>query len=357
MAKTGAEKLFYLTQDFSRAELAELRKREQFFCPGCNGAMLLKIGETKIPHFAHKSLILCEAFHEPESALHLEGKLKLHQFFLSKNHSVELEKYLPGIKQRADLLINARTAIEFQCSPIAPNQVIQRSRGYQSLAIQALWIGGAQRPLIEGIQRIRLKAYENELMQSSGQRHFLMLFNPDNNRFYYFSNLFYVRGNQWLGKVKSLPAERQTFPFAVPKKLSRAEFDDIYNLFQAEKIQFIKNQLFARNRYRNVFWRTCYECGFDPRQLGEIIGIPFIDADLILGHPLLWQLQVINSYKKDQSMHSLVRSGRLTVQSGKEEDIELLLENYLMVYRQMEEKGIGRSRLLGILYDIYCKTL
>ena len=318
----------------------------------------MKIGETKIPHFAHKSLILCETFHEPESALHLEGKLKLHQFFLSKNHSVELEKYLPGIKQRADLLVNERTAIELQCSTIPRNQVIERSNGYQSLDIQVIWIGGIQHPLTEGIQNIKLKSYEAELRQTSGKRQFLILFNPGTNTFYYYSSLFYVSGNHWIGKAKALSAARQTFPFAVPKKLNRAEFTELYNLFQAEKTKFVRNQLFARNRYKNVFWLLCYKCGFSPRQLSEVIGLPFVNADLISGPPILWQLQVINAHKNGRSMHSLAHSGRLNVRPGSRiGDVEALLETYQHIYLQTEEKKIERSGLVEILYGIYCKTL
>lgn len=358
MAKTGAEKLFYLTQDFSRTELADLRIREQFFCPGCNGVMLLKIGETKIPHFAHKSLILCETFHEPESALHLKGKLKLHHFFLSKNCTVELEKYVPAIKQRADLLINGRTAIEFQCSAIPKKQVIERSNGYRSMDIQVNWIGGIQRPLPEGIQSIKLKSYEAELMQTSSKRRFLLVFDPDANRFYYYSNLFYVNGNHWIGKIKALTAARQTFPFAVPKKLNRAEFKELYNLFQAEKAQFVRNQLYARNRYQNAYWLLCYKCGFPPRQLSEVIGLPFVNADLISGHPVLWQLEVIHAHKKGQSMQSLVQSGRLSILPGSQlDDVEALLETYRRIFLHTEEQKSERSRLVEILYAIYCKNL
>lgn len=358
VAKTGAEKLFYLTQNFSRAELADLRMREQFFCPGCNGDMLLKIGETKIPHFAHKSLILCETFHEPESALHLKGKLNLHRFFHSKNHTVELEKYLPDIKQRADLLVNGQTAIEFQCSTIPRNQIIERSNGYRSLGIPVIWIGGIQQPLTEGIHSIKLKSYEAELRQTSGKFRFLLLFNPDSNRFYYCSSLFYVSGNHWIGKTKALSAIRQTFPFAVPKKLNWAEFKEMYNLFQTRKTHFVRNQLYARNRYKNMFWVLCYECGFTPRQLSEVVGVPFINADLISGHPMLWQLQVINAYKKGQSMQALVHSGRLSILPGSQlDDVEALLETYRCIFLHTEEQKIERSRLVEILYAIYCKTL
>ena len=36
--------------------IKDIKKHEPFFCPSCNGELILKMGVKKIPHFAHKSI-------------------------------------------------------------------------------------------------------------------------------------------------------------------------------------------------------------------------------------------------------------------------------------------------------------
>jgi competence protein CoiA len=133
IASTKDKQLVYLTQQFTKEELATLKNSTPFFCPGCGASVTLKIGEIKIPHFAHKSLHDCDSSGEPESPLHLQGKQQLYKFFSSQNLTVELEKYVPAIRQRADLLLNHQIAIEFQCSPISASQIASRSAGYSEI--------------------------------------------------------------------------------------------------------------------------------------------------------------------------------------------------------------------------------
>lgn len=138
VALTEQQELFYLTGKHARAELREIRLQKQFFCPSCHTPLLLKIGEVNIPHFAHQTRTACETFSEPESSLHLQGKLLLYQFFSHLNFKVELESYIPQISQRTDLLVNAYFAIEYQCSLIPVSQLKQRSQGYLKMNMQPI---------------------------------------------------------------------------------------------------------------------------------------------------------------------------------------------------------------------------
>ena len=358
VAKTEQQELFYLTGQYERQELQEIRKRKQFFCPSCQAPLLLKIGEINIPHFAHKILSACDYFSEPESSLHLQGKLLLHHFFQQRNFKVELENYLPEIRQRADLLVNGRHAIEFQCSTISAQHLQQRSQGYHQLNLQDIWIKGLKEPCNEGIGLLRIKAHEIAMRQKAGPVSFILLFYPPNNRFYYHSNLFFVSSNRWIGKTKSIPAAMQVFPFAVPKPLSKKEFKTVMEIFMNEKKKYIRNQLYAENRIRNVYCRLCYELQLDMTNLPGLIGVPVLGAEYLKEPVVLWQLQAVAAWEKGIPLANLIRSGKLTLSAGTEAgQAAAILEDYLSWYLSFKDHSLKDSSLLDIVYDNYCKTL
>ncbi|MGK7378612.1 competence protein CoiA [Planococcus sp. 1R117A] len=358
VAKASDGRLFYLNPLISRQELLVLRGKEQFFCPSCSEQLLLKVGNIKIPHFAHRSLSECSSFSEPESPMHLHGKYMLHQFFSQKNHHTELEKYLPEIKQRADLLIDHNLAIEFQCSPIPVQQIELRSAGYKSLGIMPLWLFSVKNPLHEGIQIIKFKSFEQAMLQRNKNNRFVIAFNPANNRFYYYSSLFYSSGNRWIAKVKSLPAEKQTFPFAIAKRLTKAEFFNIYLLAFEEKQRFVRNQQFAKNRFRNPFWRLSYELQLDANALPLTLGIPLIGNHLIEMPAVLWQMQALQAAGKGITMKELLNSNRIKMSDEAIfKDALELLEQYLKIDSCMKKQEDSEEVLLELLYDSYCKSV
>ena len=94
--------------------LLEIEVKEltgKYFCPSCKSELFIKNGEIKMPHFAHKSLKACDLWLENESEQHLGLKKALYQWF-KKTDKVEIEAYIPEFKQRPDLLVNDKIAIE-----------------------------------------------------------------------------------------------------------------------------------------------------------------------------------------------------------------------------------------------------
>lgn len=341
-----------------KESLLALREKEVFYCSQCFTPVVLKVGDIKIPHFAHKTLSGCDYSNEPESSLHLHGKLLLHQFFQKRHFQSELEKFLPAIRQRADLLVEGQTAIEFQCSAIPPNKVIQRTAGYLQHEIDPIWIGGLKNPPNESIQEIRLKAYETELFQRKDKNPYLLAFYPDDNRFYYYSNLFYVSGSRRIGKVKSLEASRQSFPFAVPKRLSQEEFSRVYVLFLKARQQFIQSQLFAKNRVRNLFWRACYTLQLERDRLPYSIGLPFIGAGIFRQHAVLWQLLALEAFKLQMPMPKLIESGKILLADPRYfNEAVKILEQYIEISIILTGQSDNFTRTLELLYDNYCNSV
>lgn len=112
-----------------------------FYCPACKSLLHLKKGMIKIPHFAHVSLQNCDSWSENESAQHLELKLELSRWF-EQTEKVEIEKYIPEIKQTADLLVNDRLAIEIQCSSLSLKRLMERTTSYREKGYYVLWLQG-----------------------------------------------------------------------------------------------------------------------------------------------------------------------------------------------------------------------
>lgn len=357
-AKTENGQLIYLTKNYSRQDLLAMRSSQKFTCPDCGNTLLLKVGDIKIPHFAHKSHSDCESSGEPESLLHLQGKVLLHQFFTNKNFPVELEKYVPEIRQRADLLVDGQTVIEFQCSPISATDVLRRSAAYSGMGLNPTWIFGIKEKPADSIQIIRLMEYQKEMLIRQGRSKFLLLLNPEAGQFNYYSNLFHISGNRWVGKVRALPVAKQTFPFAAPKNLDRKDFGAVCTVFEQARSGFIRSQLFAKNRYQNDFWLLCYKLGLDVRDLPAFIGVPILGSECIAEHAVIWQLKVMRAVRQGRSISQLLSSDRIkTNKEGSVVKLESVLEDYACFLSEIEAQKLAADKQNELLYDIYCKSV
>lgn len=120
----------------------ELERKEDLFCPSCKGRVHLKKGAVMRPHFAHYRRTNCEAFAEGETAEHVAGKMQLKDWFKKLGYDVALEAYLPELRQRPDLLLDNKLAVEFQCSSIPIDKMRERTRGYADNGFEVIWILG-----------------------------------------------------------------------------------------------------------------------------------------------------------------------------------------------------------------------
>lgn len=123
-------------------------KKEEYICPCCQAPVFLKQGKLKQAHFAHYHQTTCQVFSEGETEEHLLGKKLLFEWFVKQGVPCQLEAYLPGLKQRPDLLVwlNSKTpiVIEFQCSSLSSDRMIERTEGYQNNQYEVYWILGSK---------------------------------------------------------------------------------------------------------------------------------------------------------------------------------------------------------------------
>ena len=157
-------------------EQAEKLRGGDFICPACREPVRIKNGQVMPAHFAHIGPA-CDVDSEGESTIHLRGKQWLMQLGQLLGYAVMLEVYYPEIRQRADVVWekpDRKLILEFQCSPLDPKRLKERTKGYAQLGLEVIWILGpryySQRP--GGMQAKFLRwdqAHGYHLWYSDGQ--------------------------------------------------------------------------------------------------------------------------------------------------------------------------------------------
>ncbi|SYW07116.1 competence protein CoiA [Oenococcus oeni] len=147
-------------------EAGRARRGEFFYCPFCKKRLLLCHGEIRIPYFAHSARDNCNSFSENESEIHLLAKQKIKEATERLGYRAELEKVLPLISQRADLIISdsagKELAIEFQQSPISIPRLRERNQGYKSIGLSVIWFLGPNYSFTNPSQRTVFKFADQE---------------------------------------------------------------------------------------------------------------------------------------------------------------------------------------------------
>lgn len=148
------------------ADQVDKGKQQTYFCPGCHERVFLKKGKIIQAHFAHFTNSTCSLFSEGETQEHLAGKKLLFEWFSNEKIPCQLEAYLPELKQRPDLLIwpdeDTPVAIEFQCSSLSIEKMLERTAGYQKNGYEVLWIAGSKfqlRKQLTPFQQVFLRSH------------------------------------------------------------------------------------------------------------------------------------------------------------------------------------------------------
>jgi len=123
-------------------------KKAKFFCPSCHEELILKKGEIKIHHFAHKAESTC--LYAGESLDHLQTKLQIYDALLKhpKVINPELEKPMglvrPDIiftlKEMTPDFMDIQVVIEIQNSPIEITEIQRRNSEYRKNSYPVLWV-------------------------------------------------------------------------------------------------------------------------------------------------------------------------------------------------------------------------
>jgi competence protein CoiA len=213
-----------LLENWSWNELATLRKKEVFYCPVCKNRVQLRLGKKKRFHFSHVQDAKCDVEMEHESMNHLEGKLQLYYWLESQGIDVEMEKYLPHLKQRPDLYFtyqNQQVALEYQCSLISPSTVQKRTNMYRRHGIYPLWILGGNVLKQKKANFFSLSTFQSMFVTNYDEQMQILYYCSDTKSFLHVSPLYPFSKMTVLADLHSSPLEKTILPqLFQPKQLS-----------------------------------------------------------------------------------------------------------------------------------------
>jgi Competence protein CoiA-like family len=132
-------------RDHVRTYARDAQKGDEHKCPGCLSIVVLRKGQIKIHHFAHRPGALCE-FARGETRAHLEAKLAIHGAFASLSHRAEVEWPVDGLSgdRRADVFVwhlnGPKLAFELQHTAIGLGEIESRTSDYMAAGIAVVWL-------------------------------------------------------------------------------------------------------------------------------------------------------------------------------------------------------------------------
>ncbi|SEO50863.1 Competence protein CoiA-like family, contains a predicted nuclease domain [Amphibacillus marinus] len=313
---------------FKQAEIIRLKLlHSKYYCPSCRKPVTLKAGSKYIAHFAHESTAICINHSEEEGLYHAQGKLQLYQWLLASRlvQHVQLECYFQIIKRRADLsfqLEGAKRVIEFQCAAISATEIITRTRDYQTIGIQPIWILGANQ-----LKRVNSAT----ILLSKTQEHYLQMNDYQGGAWL----LFYCSNSKKMIKLNNtcLTGKQRTVGNLNVYSLYQT---DISRLLQ-EKDTFLINEqwLYEKKRFRMAtpsrlakqdkqFQVWLYQSQLHRSVLSSWVGLPVKGQHLLNCSIWEWQARIYYDFFKRNKRFSL-KQLQLYIQPFKRDKQQYLL--------------------------------
>jgi len=275
--------------------MIERMRGELFFCPQCNGQVIIKAGPKTIPHFAHKNVTHC-IHQKGEGEYHEQGKLLLYNWLKRQKYAVHLEKYLPEIKQIPDLLLEIndnRIALEFQYSKITTSEIIKRNVGYKKANIRPVWILGEKL-----LKRYSNRTFKMNFFTSQFIHHFsktscttLFYFCPHSKNIIIVNDIYMMQMKRALARFTVQKLDSLPFNKLFKKRLLSKE--KLFTLWVKEKKKFRLNR--RQNIYgRELQWRKwLYNQRLFIENLPACIYLPIRSQYLFKSPPWQWQSHLI----------------------------------------------------------------
>lgn len=132
VAQTESGKLILVTEPEAQ--------NQALCCPDCQQPVMLKAGRQVAPYFAH----VRPTGGTGESRTHQLGKAAIGALAVAVDYQVAYEVSI-GQHQRADVLVTRgpqSVVVEYQCSPLTPDCLAQRTADYHGAGLSVIWIIG-----------------------------------------------------------------------------------------------------------------------------------------------------------------------------------------------------------------------
>jgi competence protein CoiA len=280
------------TADFpDREMLRNLKVKEgSFQCPVCREKVVLKVGNRKIPHFAHHKELSCEASFENESEYHMKGKLDIYRWLMANNVHARLETYIKSIKQRPDVCFvygGKKFAVEFQCSPISETLFASRTRAYKEAGFTPIWILGGKEIRRTSARKASFSEFQYSFVnRSSDTPYHLLSYCPDAQSFIFLSNIFPLTTRNVLTDFSVIPLHKMKLPSLITAPCI-IRFPPAG--WHKEFCRLLQTYTLTPNTFKHPYYMAIYQAGLNISLLPPHIGIPVRHSPWISTPPLVWQ--------------------------------------------------------------------
>ncbi|MEB9608612.1 competence protein CoiA family protein [Bacillus cereus] len=289
IAKRENGEKIHLLYNCNEELLRRMRQQERFFCVACGKEVQMKLGKQKSWHFAHKKVDSCLAFYEAESKYHMHGKELLYRWFKRQNFQVDIEYYLPEIKQRPDVFVERagrKIAIEYQCANLAIEQLYKRTYSYWQAGIQVIWIVGGNQLKKQSAYWMKFSSLMAFSLQSYPQP-LLIFFCPKQKSFMKCAFVTPFSTSVFFSHTIYLPTDATTFEMLFsPVPFGKERLGEEW---KKRKKNFRQNALPIWNYNYKSLLRLLYQFKCTPASFPSEIGVPLPSAFAFQTNPFIWQ--------------------------------------------------------------------
>lgn len=150
-----------------------INRSADYRCPECKQSVILKKGEYKVPHFAHKISDGC-TYGEGMTEAHLTAQKEIFTILRGAGYKCEVEYKFKG--RRADVYaeVNEKKIVfEIQHSNISPEEILARNQFYSKEGCSVIWVltddfYGRLKALVNPDKGIRLSQWQIRLNDMYG---------------------------------------------------------------------------------------------------------------------------------------------------------------------------------------------
>ncbi len=288
-ARTKTGKNICLGYDYNKEALLSLRKKEEFVCPICGENLLLKLGNQRIFHFAHKPGSHCREFYENESFEHMEGKRQLFQWLLSQKIPSMLEYYDSEIQQRPDIMFRykgKKYSLEFQCSTLPEDTFIKRTKTYLENNYIPLWIISGKHMHQKSNDIFSLSNFQYLFLRSTASGIlYIPAYDPEKQLFQLVETIASISIKNTLAKYSYYPLHK----IELDTLLEPAKCISTQSSWNPEIEKLILNWSLHPQPGHRSFFQELYSKGLNFFLLPPEIGLPVVHSILIQTPPIIWQ--------------------------------------------------------------------
>ncbi|MGF6951462.1 competence protein CoiA [Neobacillus sp. B4I6] len=306
-AQTKIGEKICLGLDYKKDTLLALRSKEEFFCPICGESVLLKLGDQRIFHFAHKQGGACRDFYESESNYHMEGKRQLYQWLIRQKIPSDLEYYDRDIQQRPDIMFNyngKKYALEYQCSTIPESIFIKRTNSYLQNGYIPLWILSSNKIIIKKRNIVALSNFQYLFLRTTTSgKFYIPSYCPEKQQFHLVKSITPYSTKNAFANHSSYPIKKIDLSDLLEPKMGN-EFN--LSSWNSENEKFNLNWALHPGNQHKSFFHEIYNKNLNLFLLPPEIGLPVHHALLLQTPPIIWQTYFFIDIIADKSPDDLI---------------------------------------------------